>query len=166
MATSESDSQTEYVDRKRLQDFEHWSSGARFQKTVHQGIYVCDDPHRERWMGYLCQGLYEPGGVYSVWKANAHWKIKPDGGHGEIIVVSGQPRIGSGPMLQLGSINKITDKDIISPPMCCVVVEKTKRTRQHKPTDGDQNESASEGQTNRPENHKVNQPVKAKQTEG
>lgn len=48
-------------------------------------------------------------------------------GYGELIVLSGTPMIGSGPAVQPGSVNMITNDDYVSPPMSCVYISNARR---------------------------------------
>ncbi|QSS66982.1 hypothetical protein I7I51_03194 [Histoplasma capsulatum] len=127
MSTPLPSTDTEYVDENRRREFLEWLNTAKSEPTKYKGLFHYTDPELRDRLDKLLGDIYEPGFKRWVLKLEGRCSLVSPEGHGEMIVLSGQPKIGSGPVLTVGSINKITDADVISPPMQCVHIYAYKR---------------------------------------
>ncbi|KAL2372529.1 hypothetical protein RJZ57_003031 [Blastomyces gilchristii] len=117
-----------YIDKARREEFLTWLNKASFVQR-YDNIYHCDDTGLANHVRYLLENVYEEGYKFSAWRARALCHFTSAHGFGELIVLSGTPRVGSGPVLELGSINSITNDDAVSPPIECVYVENARRKK-------------------------------------
>ncbi|OJD20494.1 hypothetical protein ACJ73_08169 [Blastomyces percursus] len=106
----------DHVDEERLNAFLEWMNDAHFTPTKFSGLENVkkDRELRQKVMSFL-ENIYEEGYNYSVWRSKEDFNLLGLDGQGKIIILSGQPRIATGPAIQPGSIKKITDKDTINP---------------------------------------------------
>ncbi|CRL29618.1 unnamed protein product [Penicillium camemberti] len=69
------------------------------------------------------------GFEYSAWRTEASSQFKSKAGSGDLIVISGTPRVGQGRPLPLGSITRVSNEDVIHPPMDCIYVSSASKKK-------------------------------------
>ncbi|CAG8380379.1 hypothetical protein CBS147333_9307 [Penicillium roqueforti] len=111
------------IDEGRRKAFSQWFSTASFEAFA-KGVSSCNDRElgRRVWTLLVDSGVYEEGFEYSAWRTEASSQFKSKAGSGDLIVISGTPRVGQGRPLPLGSITRVCNEDVIHPPMDCIYV--------------------------------------------
>ncbi|KAL2220565.1 hypothetical protein M432DRAFT_542378 [Thermoascus aurantiacus ATCC 26904] len=126
MATPTPDAEPWRLDEDRRKEFLEWFDKANFRQFK-DGVYNCNDPALRDKVWDLLSDYYEAGFEYSAWKTVVYAQFTSKAGYGELIVLSGTPMIGSGPAVQPGSVNMITNDDYVSPLMSCVYISNARR---------------------------------------
>ncbi|KAJ5928344.1 hypothetical protein N7466_007300 [Penicillium verhagenii] len=132
------------INEDRREQFSKWLQTASFEKFA-SGIHSCNDKElgRRVWDLLVEGGIYKEvflpdsvgnipklitkGFEYSAWRTESSSQFKSKAGSGDLIVISGTPRLGSSPVLAPGSISRVSNEDVVYPPMDCIYVSNAQR---------------------------------------